>query len=183
MQYKTLSDRDIANEIYDLAAAEGMEIGDYIASLHSACDQRYDSRYDGLPQDVLDELSKAKELRIKQKRDELRQNRDASLKNDIKELLEHFPDISADDIPPEVWQAVIGGTALKYAYALYVCDLEKQKDHAEAVNAEAASRAAAPASKGESDEAYTPEAVESMDNGDIKRNFKDIIASVKRWKI
>ncbi len=183
MQQKTFNEKEIINEIYDLAAAEGLDIGDYIALLHSTCDERYNARYDGLPQGVLDELSAAKELRIKQKRNELQQKRDASLKNDIKELLEHFPDISADDIPPEVWQTVISGTALKYAYALYVCDLERQINHADAANADAESRAAAPASKGECDEIYTPEAVESMNRSDIKRNFKDIIASVKRWKM
>lgn len=183
MQQKIFNDKKIIDEIYDLAAAEGMEIDDYIASLHTQCDERYNARYDGLPRDVLDELCKAKDLRIKQKRDELRYRREMSLKNDIKELLEHFPDISADDVPPEVWQEVIGGTALKYAYALYVCDLGREKDHADSVNADAASRAASPAAKGECDEAFTPEAVEEMDRNDIKRNFKNIIASVKRWKI
>lgn len=183
MQHKTLTDREILNEIHELAADEGMDIESYIARLHSDCDSRYHDRYDGLPQNILDELSEARSSRIQQKRDELQQKRDATLKNDIKELLEHFPDITPDDIPHEVWQAVVGGTALKYAYALYLCDRSRDRQYADAVNIDAASRAASPAGKGECDDTFTPEMVEGMNRNDIKRNFKGILASIKKWKI
>lgn len=178
--YQTeVSERQIADRIYELAAASGLDVASYLAALEQDAERSAAQRYDGLPREIIDELSEARQMRIAK----AKEHRDGMAAKDVNEMLEHFPGTLADDIPQAVWDAVGTGIALKYAYALYLCDRMRDEKYADGVNTDAASRAASPAGKGECDEEFTPEMVDRMDKNDIKRNYKGILASIKKWKI
>lgn len=74
---------------------------------------------DGLPEEVAQELIAARESKKQLARDRREKERESANSAEIRSFREIFPDVSADDIPEEVWDDVANGATLSHAYALY----------------------------------------------------------------
>lgn len=106
------------------------------------------------------------------------------------EFLEYYKDIhgryptDSDPVPKEVFEiSERTGTPLKYAYADYLAKNALKKEQIEKVNKEnAESSAPSMASQGVKKEYYTAEEVKNMSRDDVKKNWKVITESMKKWK-
>lgn len=94
-----------------------------------------------------------------------------------------FPDVKPEDIPEEVWEKVAAGTPLTAAYAIYLCGAESKDRKAMQINTENERRSAPAGKDADAEQTFTPEQVESMSEESVKKNFKNIIRSLKNWKI
>ncbi|MCI8478180.1 MAG: hypothetical protein HFE97_07510 [Oscillospiraceae bacterium] len=52
-----------------------------------------------------------------------------ALQHELAEFLKSFPEVKGEEIPEEVWQAVVQGQSLTLAYSLHrICALEQELD-------------------------------------------------------
>lgn len=99
----------------------------------------------GLPEDVIQQLAKVDQLeknwqeskQAEQQREETERKK-AQQHADLQDFIKTFPDVKAEDIPVEVWQANANGVPLRYAYAEHAYRqtmVAEQKARANANNA------------------------------------------------
>ena len=111
--------------------------------------------------------------------------RDKSLKEnlegELKTLMSLFPEITAEDIPDEVFESCDNGKGLAAQYALYFVKKQKEKEETAKTNEEN-ERSAPPEIKNADEEVFfTPDMVKSMSDSEIKRNYKAIMKSMEKW--
>ena len=128
--------------------------------------------------DELDGVSLEKaELEELRRDKKLKENLEAELEI----LREVFPDLSADDIPDEVFEGCDNGKGLASQYALYYLKSKKLKEETDKTNLQN-SMSAPPEISGDKESVfYTPEAVRAMSEKDIRRHYKDIMKSMEKW--
>jgi len=109
-----------------------------------------------------------------------------SKKRQEKELFELFPDVSLDDIPSEVFEyAEKNGSTLAAAYAVYHrrAHLAKEKADKRALeNTLKTPGSLGNASGGAAERLFTSEEIRSMDRDQVRRNYKQIMKSLKYGK-
>lgn len=177
------SKQAIEDLLEEVAEVYGMTVEEYLSSqLKNADDERAKQR-EGMPEEILKELEYASAARKAERDSKRRKEADEKISGETAAFKELFPDVSPDEIPDEVWSAVENGESLTGAYAIYFCRKLISDSKAEKANKDAASRAAAPAGKGDTEPEYTREMVERMSNKEIAGNFGGILASMKKWKI
>lgn len=179
---KKINNEQILDRIYDLADAKGMKINDFMSMLEEDYGEKMPDT-EGLPQEIADELNKARENKKAMRKQARMQKSEQEAAEDIKKFRELFPDVTAEDIPEEIWEAVANGESLVNAYALYKITEENLNRHAEDVNGRNALMGAKAASDGSTEPVFTKEAVEKMSDRDVKKNYKGILKSMKNWKI
>lgn len=104
-----------------------------------------------------------------------------NLEKELEILLSIFPDITAEDIPDEVFSATDNGRGLAAQYALFHIKSEKEKEEQKNTN-EKNNLSAPPEIKSGSDEVFfTPEMVKKMTQEEIKRNYRNIMKSMEKW--
>ena len=177
----TINNEQVLDVIYDLASANGMRIDQFLETLQDAYgDPTFDT--ENLPEDVVAELEQAKTLR-KESRDAKKKEQDAlKRKEDIAAFRKQFPEVKAEEIPDTVWEEVAGGMDLLHAYAYYLLTKDADGGHATAVNEENSKRSAAATGDGSTEPSFTREQVEKMSRGDVKKNYKNILRSMSKWK-
>lgn len=106
-----------------------------------------------------------------------------AVSKDVEEFKKLFPDVLPADIPDEVWEKVADGVSLTAAYAVYLCGADAKNKKAEEVNTENMRRSAPAGKEADAEQSFTPEQVEDMSQENVKKNFKNIIRSIKNWKI
>ncbi len=167
----------------EVADAYGMTIEEYLLSQLESVENEKAKQAEGMPEGILKELEYAAAARKADRESKRRKASENKISSETAAFRELFPEVNPDDIPDEVWEAVEGGESLAGAYAIYVCRKLAEEGKAEKANKDAASRAAAPAGKGETEPEYTREMVERMSDKEIAGNFGGILASLKKWKI
>lgn len=130
-----------------------------------------------------EEGSTAEEMLNTLKADRKNKKAQDAITKDVDEFRKLFPDVTPEDIPEEVWEKVAAGQPLAAAYAIYVCGAESKDRKAVQVNAENERRSAPAGKDADAEQTFTPEQVESMSDESVKKNFKNIIRSIKNWKI
>ena len=106
-----------------------------------------------------------------------------AVSKDVEEFKRLFPDVAPADIPDSVWEKVAEGGSLASAYALFVCGKNGEKQKAEQTNSINSMRSAPAGKEADAEQSFTPEQVEDMSEESVKKNFKNIIRSLKNWKI
>ncbi len=106
-----------------------------------------------------------------------------AVNKDVEKFKELFPDVLPADIPEEVWEEVGEGTSLCSAYALYLCKTNGNQAKAHYANEENMRRSAPAGKEADAEQTFTPEQVEDMSAENVKKNFKNIIRSIKNWKL
>ncbi len=179
---KTVNNEKVLDVVYDLASSMGMRIGDFLERLQADYGDPV-INIEGLPEDVVAELENAKSLR-KESREAKRQSEEKAKRDkDIADFRAQFPDVAAADIPEEVWAEVASGMDLLHAYAFYLMTNGRNGTRAEAVNKGNLERSAPALGEGSTEPAFTREEVEKMSQKDVKSNFKNILRSMKKWKM
>ncbi len=167
----------ILSLIGEMAQAEGLDERDFVEQLYA---QRTYEPTDGLPEGIAQELNESR----KQKSDErYKAAGDERMKNDIQRFRTVFPDVNAEGIPESVWQSVCEGVPLTAAYALFEKESSLLGAQAKKINE---SNAAASPSGSERSEAVpfvSIQQLEKMSPSEVKKNYRQIIASMKKWKI
>lgn len=130
-----------------------------------------------------EENTTAEELINTFKKDRKAKKAQDAVTKDVDEFRKLFPDVTPEDIPEEVWEKVAAGQTLAAAYAIYVCGAKAGGKKAVLVNEENTRRSAPAGKEADSEQTFTPEQVESMSDESVKKNFKNIIRSLKNWKI
>lgn len=179
---KTVNNEQVLDVVYDLASSMGLRIGEFLDRLQEDYgDPVFDTA--GLPAEVIAELEHAKTLR-KESRAAKRAGEEETRRNkDIAAFREQFPDLSAEEIPEEVWAEVASGMDLLHAYAYYLMTKGKKGDRADAVNKDNLERSAPALGEGSTEPSFTREEVERMSQKDVKKNYKNILRSMSKWKM
>ena len=107
---------------------------------------------------------------------------DGEAAKEIKKFRETFPDVKAEDIPDSVWEEVAGGVSLTHAYALYEAKKNRDEFEIRAINEKNASRGAFVSDDGATEEGFTKEQVEKMSGKDVKKNYKNIVKAMRKWR-
>ena len=178
---QTINNEQILDIIYDLASANGMRIDAFVETLQEAYGEpSFDTAE--LPEEVVAQLEQAKTLR-KESRDAKKKEQDAAKrKEDIAAFRKQFPEVKGSEIPDTVWEEVAGGMDLLHAYAFYLLTKDTDGDRASAVNEDNSARSAAATGDGSTEPSFTREQVEKMSRGDVKKNYKNILRSMSKWK-
>ena len=102
---------------------------------------------------------------------------------DVALFHELFPELSAEDIPDEVWAEVEAGESLAKSYALYAVKEYREQERVRRVNEENEKKAPPAVTRDGGDNDYfSPEAVKSMSPREVKKNYETILASMEHWK-
>ncbi|MDD2268311.1 MAG: hypothetical protein PHY15_02025 [Eubacteriales bacterium] len=104
-----------------------------------------------------------------------------AIEKDVAEFRRLFPDVKTESIPEEVWNDAANGAGLTAAYALYSVGKANLEDRASNVNAFNGGRSAASSAENDGEEHLTEKQVSAMKSADIKRNYKSILKSMKKW--
>ncbi len=170
----------ILDTVYDLADAAGMRIDRFMQKVKETFGEK-EASLEGLPEDVAQELIAARESKKQLARDRREKERESANNAEIKSFREIFPDVSADDIPEEVWDDVAGGASLSHAYALYAARQSRLDDYAQDINRRNGETSAAAGDPAAGQE-ITKEQVERMSGKDVRNNYKNIIHAMKNWR-
>jgi|GEM_PF-863193 len=182
MTTNSMTNDKILDTIYDLASACDMRIDEFITLLQ---EQYGDPEFEteGLPENVVAELEHAKTLRKESRDTKRKAEAQTKQKEEIAAFRARFPDVHAEQIPDSVWEEVANGIDLPHAYAFYLVTEGKQSGHAEEVNRGNMERSAAAQSDGSTEPSFTREQVERMSQKDVAKNYKNILQSMKKWKL
>ena len=177
---KKIDNEKILDVIYDLADNADMRIGEFIEKL----EEEYGEAWipEGIPEEIANELAEGRAAK-KRERDAAKQSESESkAAEEIRRFREVFPDVKAENIPEEVWEAVSEGIPLAYAYALYKVESDGLSSYADEVNKRNSEKGAAAVSEGPTEPDYTKEQVENMSGKDVRRNYKGIVKAMKHWR-
>ncbi len=178
---QTINNEQVLDTVYDLASACGMRIDQFLETLQETYgDPVFDTK--DLPEDVIAELEQAKTLRKESRDAKKKEQESAKRKEEIAVFRKQFPEIKAEQIPDSVWKEVAGGMDLLHAYAYYLLTQNQDGGHAQAVNEGNSQRSAAATGDGSTEPSFTREEVEKMSRGDVKKNYRNILRSMSKWK-
>lgn len=175
-----INNETILDTVYDLADAAGLRIDEFMRRVEETFGSK-EASLEGLPEEVAQELIAARESKKQLARDRREKERESANSAEIRSFREIFPDVSADDIPEEVWDDVANGATLSHAYALYAARQSRLDDYAADVNrrnGETSAGVGDPAAEQE----ITKEQVERMSGKDVRKNYKNIIHAMKNWR-
>lgn len=148
-------------------------------------DQNIREEYEakGLPEDVINELVEWKNSREQAKAEEEAKQQQEQKQADMKDFINAFPDVKADEIPTEVWQANANGIPLRYAYAEHALKLARAAETKAKANAENAkgSMGSIGSNGTANDGYYTKEQVNKMTSAEVARNYEKICESTRKW--
>ena len=172
-----INNETILDTVYDLADAAGLRIDEFMRRVEETFGSK-EASLDGLPEEVAQELIAARESKKQLARDRREKERESANSAEIRSFREIFPDVSADDIPEEVWDDVANGATLSHAYALYAARQSRLDDYAAGVNRRNGETSAAvgdPAAEQEIKdelEGKTVEAAENQAKEDAVKSFQ-----------
>lgn len=107
---------------------------------------------------------------------------DKKMEEDVTLFRELFPEVTAKSIPKEVWDRVETGETLSASYALYALKKQKEEERIREIN-EKNAKIAPPRIRhdGAEYDYFSPEAVQKMSRGEIRQNYRAILASMDQW--
>lgn len=114
------------------------------------------------------------------RRDEV-ERASARMMDELKELEEYFPEVELSEIPEQVWEKVRLGTSLASSYALFKRKAELEKNKADDFNRKNRRMSAGSLLQGEGERYYSPSEVKKMSPAQVKKNYDDIIESMRHW--
>ena len=93
-----------------------------------------------------------------------------------------FPDVTAGQIPGEVWEQVEAGGTLTAAYAVHFVKALRDRERIDRLNAENEKAAPPPVRHDGKEESYfSPEAVRAMSRDEVRKHYQEILRSMDHW--
>ena len=112
----------------------------------------------------------------------LNQQRESeTVRAQLGDFYDAFPDVEIKSIPDGVWDSVREGNSLAASYALYMHRARKADERRTEQNQKNAYRSAGRIGKNAASEYFTPDEVRKMSSGEVRANYSKIIESMKRW--
>lgn len=168
-------DRDyILSLISEMANQDGLTVRDFVEEL-------YANRSFGnieLDDNIRLELEQAREQKKTNRYDNFEK---AVIEKDIAEFRRFFPDVNPEQIPQSVWEKAVESGSLAGAYALHKLETENLTQHAERINITNNAKSAAVPIEGDAAVLFTEKQVSSMKPNEIKKHYKNIVKSMKKW--
>ncbi len=130
-------------------------------------------------EELLEEISRQEEAALSEK--EVKKSPEERMREDITLFRSLFPDVKAEDIPKEVWDAVEQGESLAASFSLYVIRACREDERIRKVNEENDKKAAPRVQSEPGEEYFSPEAVKSMTREEVKKNYNKILSSMEKW--
>lgn len=164
----------ILSLIDDMAKQDGLSVRDFVETLYA---QR---NFEDM--DVDDNIK----LELEQAREQKKSNRyesfeKAAIEKDIAAFRQFFPDANPDSIPQSVWEKAIESGSLAGAYALHKLETDGISHRAEVVNSGNNAKSAAVPTEGDGAVLFTEKQVASMKPTEVRKHYKNIIKSMKKW--
>ena len=97
------------------------------------------------------------------------------------EFYEIFPDTKIESIPDSVWESVKSGIPLSAAYALYEKKTSSRSALAERINEKNSVTSTGSVGRNTVENFYTPDEVRAMTRSEVRKNYSQIIESMKKW--
>lgn len=124
-------------------------------------------------------LSPEQELELLKKEKEQKER----ISKEIDRLWEMFPDFTLEQAPDELWELVQGGESLLGAYCILLAKANLEEQKANEKNQENSQKTPPPVkNSGDANQYFSREQVEKMTRDQVKKNYKQIIDSMKHWK-
>lgn len=114
------------------------------------------------------------------RRDELEASR-RRIEGELEEFFELYPESDVRSLPDEVWEKVKGGIPLVASFALYQRKSELAAKRACEFNEKNRRMSAGSLTSGEAEAYYSPEEVKKMTSKEVKKNYDDIVRSMRHW--
>lgn len=142
-----------------------------------------------VPEEYAKEMVENKKFREQYEAEKQSKEQEVAKQEQFKEFLQAFPDVKAEEIPPEVWEEFDKGTPLKIAYTMaenakLKAKLEAYEKGAKTEESNAKNAASSIGSvKGDNvtQPYFTREQVEKMSTSEVNKHWKSIVESQKRW--
>lgn len=133
----------------------------------------------------VDELSAARAeldaLRLELKARDEQDRASARMRAELSELEEYFPEVQVEEIPDEVWEKVKSGASLAASYALFRRRGELEKRRISDFNEKNRRMSAGSLASCEGEKYYSPAEVRKMSPAEVRKNYDDIIESMRHW--
>ena len=169
-------DRDYIFElISEMAESDGLSPRDFIENLYA---ERSSGALPELDEALRSELEEARLQRTKNRYDSFESG---VIEKDIAEFRRLFPDVVVESIPESVWDEAAKGVGLAAAYALNSAGRSKLDEKAAQTNAFNNARSAHAAFENDGEEHLSEKQVAAMKPSEVKRNYKSILKSMKKW--
>lgn len=114
------------------------------------------------------------------RRDELDADR-ARVEKELEEFMGLYPESDVRAIPEDVWLRVREGIPLAAAFALYQRKSELEKKRIGELNEKNRKMSSGSLNDGETESFYSPSEVRKMTPQEVKKNYDDIIRSMRHW--
>ena len=164
------------------------ELLEKIASKEDVATDEEDSEHEENSSDELAEILDNDEIKhLKDEIEALKSALEAKKKEQerifagLAEFAMNFSKVSMDSIPDEVWESVKNGASLSDAYSLYEKKREADESIVREVNRINAERSSGAISSAADGGYYSPDEVRKMTAYEVKKNYKLIIESMKKW--
>lgn len=156
-------------EIATSESFEGENTGEAITEEFSAPDELEQAR------------AELEALRIElHRRDEL-ERASARINAELSEFENYFPEVEITEIPDEIWQKVKKGASLAASFALFKRRGELEKTRVRNFNEKNRRMSTGSLMQGEGEKYYSPAEVRKMSPSEVKKNYDDIIESMRHW--
>lgn len=105
----------------------------------------------------------------------------ARIEMEISEFYDCFPESNLREIPEEVWEKVRRGSSLSAEYSLFKRKVEIEKQKISDINERNRKMSAGAIGILDGEKYYSPAEVKKMTPAEVKRNYDDIIESMRHW--
>jgi hypothetical protein len=138
---------------------------------------------EGISEKFATELLENRKFREQYEAEQKTKKQQEQQQTDMKDFIAAFPNVKAEDIPVEVWQANEKGIPLRYAYAEHAYKQAMKAEEIAKANMEnAKSSTGSVGSDGAANDGYfTKDQVSKMTPAEIARNYEKICESTKKW--
>lgn len=105
----------------------------------------------------------------------------ARMKEELEEFYEYFPSVDPKSVPDEVWERVKRGASLAATYSLFERKREWEAQRTISHNERMRRMSTGALEAADSDGYYSPDEVRRMTPAQVRKNYDDIVESMRHW--
>ena len=105
----------------------------------------------------------------------------ARMKEELEKFYEYFPSVDPKSVPDEVWEKVKRGASLAATYSLFERKREREAQRSVSHNERMRRMSTGALEATDSDGYYSPDEVRRMTPAQVRKNYDDIVESMRHW--
>lgn len=121
------------------------------------------------------------ELSVQLREKEALDEANARMKEELEEFYEYFPSVDLKSVPDEVWERVKRGASLAATYSLLERKREREAQRSVSHNEKMRRMSAGSIEAADADGYYSPDEVRRMTPAQVRKNYDDIVESMRHW--